>query len=598
MSASNSNLSSAGYNYDLVSALSQDALNNSLKALLGNLGSKGIPPITAYYVKQTDPVTGTTTVRLLTPDEVQTLTNGYDVFSIPNNTTNQNSEYANVIVNLATAGFAYAFEVTVGLPPEIMPYNLPDILILNQGNSQTVTYHSYYQTFKIVELNYISFGVAQIVQLSQDTYGPDTDSDGVPDNDPWIFEWQVNMNLSASTTTAFDSLPADVKQNLEDMQFNTNSMFSMQQLYLDLNSPRLTKGATPSVFNFLSTDPIYASLNEFISNYWTILQNNGGIIFNTAIKPVSTNDYPPSSIVPTAVNFVVSPYSGGTQGLYTLDYLIMSNNRTMPTITTFNWDWVNDDSVQGVMAVRRDLFISYLNSALSPALAKICYDPNVDVDFDGSCEIWMTPTSPSPAYNAHTSNPVLDFSFSKEAHDKAGVVGAIFQVTVDVNITSNVTFSGNTIIVSTIMSVYADIYTLFAHTKGYALATQNVTTFTMDAVGISQNNAGVLSITASVANTNLVQDNNKDGAYYEGNINDPSAYAEGITLGAINDYLDTLKGFTGTMNSLMDGFDKDIENICTNCLGWTFPGAGTYQFSNPLFSNYLDLTVQVAVQGN
>jgi hypothetical protein len=233
MSASNSNLSSAGYNYDLVSALSQDALNNSLKALLGNLGNKGIPPITAYYVKQTDPVTGTTTVRLLTPDEVQTLTNGYDVFSIPNNTTNQNSEYANVIVNLATAGFAYAFEVTIGLPPEIMPYNLPDILILNQGNSQTVTYHSYYQTFKIVELNYISFGVAQIVQLSQDTYGPDTDSDGVPDNDPWIFEWQVNMNLSASTTTAFDSLPADVKQNLEDMQFNTNSMFSMQQLYLD-----------------------------------------------------------------------------------------------------------------------------------------------------------------------------------------------------------------------------------------------------------------------------------------------------------------------------------------------------------------------------
>jgi hypothetical protein len=50
------------------------------------------------------------------------------------------------------------------------------------------------------------------------------------------------------------------------------------------------------------------------------------------------------------------------------------------------------------------------------------------------------------------------------------------------------------------------------------------------------------------------------------------------------------------MNSLMDGFETSITDLCTNCLGWTFPGAGTYYFSNPLFSNNNDLTVQIAVQ--
>ncbi len=512
MSALNSNLSTATYHYDLVSALSQDALNVSLKDLLKEMGDKNLPPVTEYY-KFNDmafhsPSAGTS---LMTPEEVQAMTGGIDPFTIPNNTNSSttNATYKALGDAMASSGFAYAFEVTFGLPEGVSSLHLPDVITLHNTNdydkNQTVTYNAYFQTFKIMELTY-GYGSWSVSQVSQ------ADSSV----NPWVFQWQVDLNISLPNDVKFNDLPDNVQQNLRNVDnMNTSTMFSMQQLLLDLNTPQLIPGGTPppSVIGFVAGDPLYNDLNTFIANYWTILSENGGVVFNTSLKPVSVA-YPPSSIIPTALNFVVSPYSGGTQGLYTLNYLVMSDGRSLPNpITPFNWDWVNDDSIQGIMSVRRDLFIDYLNKALSPALAKICYNPNVDVDFDGSCRIWMTPASPSPVYNAHTNNPVLDFSFSKEGHDEAGLIGALFQVTVDVNISSNVSFNGNKIIVSTIMSVYADIYTALAHTKGYALATQNVTTFTMDGVGASQSNSGVLSIIASVANTNLVQNNDKNGAY-------------------------------------------------------------------------------------
>jgi hypothetical protein len=582
MSAQNSNLTAA--KYDLVSALSQDTLNASLKAFQQALGNKNIPPITAYYkFSDATHINGTS---LMTYDEVQELTNGVDLFAIPNGTSSLvNSQYSSLCNALAAAGFAYAFQATIGLPPEIAPSKMPDIIALNQDDSQTVTYYTYYETFKIMELTY-GWNTWTVQQLSQDNYPID----------PWIFEWLVDLELSTQRTAAFQDLPTDVQQYLRSAQVNPSTMFSLQQLYLDLNSPRLVQGATATVFNFPSTDNIYASLNEFIGDYWQILQNNGGVILNSAVKPVNTADYPPSSIIPTSVDFVVSPYSDTSKkGLYTLNYLVMSDNRALPSpIAPFGWNWVDSDSVEGIMSVRRDLFISYLNNALSPCLKDICFQPYVDVDFDGSFVLRNNPDSDTLTYTQNTTNPVLSFSFDKSASDEAGLVGALYSASVETKVTSSVTFSGNTIVCTTILTYYADIYTALAHTKGYALATQNVTTFTMDSVGASQSNGGILSISSSAVNTNLVQNSDKDGAYYGGNIDDPSLWAEGITWGAINDYLDVLNGLADVMQGLMNNYNDDIANICTNCLGWTFPGAGSYTFKNPKFSTYNDLTVEIS----
>jgi hypothetical protein len=278
----------------------------------------------------------------------------------------------------------------------------------------------------------------------------------------------------------------------------------------------------------------------------------------------------------------------------------MSKNRAMPTIKAFNWDWVNDNSVQGIMSVRRDLFIDYLNKALSPALATITYYPTIDVDMDGRFSVGLNKPSTAPTYHANTNNPVLSFSWDQSAKDDAGLFGAIYHASIETTVSSNVVFSGNTIVCTTILTLYVDIYTALATTKGYALAKQNVTTFTLDSVGTSSSDAGVLSVNSpenSPENTDLVQYDNKDGDYYGGNLKDPSLWSEGVTFGAINDYLKKVDNLESSMNNLMTDFNSEITDICTNCLGWTFPGAGTYQFSNPKFSNHLDLTVQVAEQG-
>lgn len=597
MSALNSNLSSSTYNYDLVSALSQDGLNSYMKSFLSSLGTKNIA-ITAYYKFNDQSHQG---VTLMTSEEVQAMINGYDIFTIPNGTNTSDSNYGAVITNLAEAGFAYALEAEMGVPTDIPSYHLPDVLAFepetfdqngNVTNAQKVMYYSYYKSFKIIELTY-GWNLASISNISQDTY---VDKDGNIPN-PWTFSWEVNLNLSTPYTSEFQNLPTDVKNYLQSAQINPNTMFTMQQLFLDLNSPRLVSGASPSLFNFPANDPIYSTLNDFIANIWTILRNEGGVVFNTSLRPSSTADFPPSSIIPTSVNFMISPYNADKNqlGLYTLNYLVMSENRGMPALKPFNWDWVTSDSVMGIMSARRDIFLGYLNQTLSKCLKDICYQPTVDVDMDGRFVVGLTPTSDTLTYTMHPSNPMLTFSFDKPAEDNAGLFGALYSAKLELKVDSNVQYNGNQIICTTVLTLYADIYTALATTKGYAVAQQNVTTFTMTGVGSSTTNAGVLAVSASAVNTNLVQYDDKNKPYYGGNLNDPSYWSQIITWGAINDYVDTLQHLTNSVNNLMNNYNDDIANICSNCLGFTFPGAGTYFFSNPIFSQNNDLTVQLSL---
>src|SRR5690606_5649705 len=107
MSATDSNLSNAEYKYDLVSALTQDALNMTLKSYLNKVIAKVVPPFILYY-KYSDSFHSQTV--LMTSEEVQEMTGGQNIFASPNMAQNDLPEYAEYKElgdAMAEASFAY-----------------------------------------------------------------------------------------------------------------------------------------------------------------------------------------------------------------------------------------------------------------------------------------------------------------------------------------------------------------------------------------------------------------------------------------------------------------------------------------------------------
>src|SRR5690606_18019586 len=114
-----SNLSSEAYRYDLVSALTQDTLNASIKQTIATAGAQA-PPLAEYY-RYNDPATHVGGTTVMTAEEVQAMTGGQDIFAIPNGTTSDDQTYQELGNSMAAAGFAYAFRVGFGLPRGIPP---------------------------------------------------------------------------------------------------------------------------------------------------------------------------------------------------------------------------------------------------------------------------------------------------------------------------------------------------------------------------------------------------------------------------------------------------------------------------------------------
>lgn len=605
MGAQNSNLSASNFKYDLVAALSQDTLNANLKELLASMADTE-KPITAFY-KFVNPIGDSGETIQMSEVEVNEITGGQDIFDIPNGTTSQDpATYLALGDALASAGFAYAFQVGFGLPSGVPLSQLQDIITLSannpgQDNDQTVIYDMYFGSFELMKLS-CGYNSWSIQQLSQ------------PNDNPWVFQWMVDLNLQQPCSVPFNELPIQVQNNLNAVDnLNTTTLFSLQQLLLDLNTPELITGLAPTVLGIDPTDPLYGDLNAFVQIYWSALIKNGGITFATSVTP--GDDYPTSSIVPTALDFVVSSYSDPSKkGLSTLNYLVMTGSNPLPNpIAPFSWDWCDGDQVPGVMSIRRDVFLDFLNKALSPALSPVCQTVDVNLDTDNPY-IHINPNSNPQNYGiylpggtitvagAPTSGPQLCFNYNSYKKSTKWDFAVHYSLQAKLEVESFIYPSGHQIICETTVSIYYeyDIEGIASQTKGYALAQKNTTTFNLNSVGVGttpgNGTAGLLQvILASANNQDLTQTENDDQPYYNGDF-DPSIFAKVFSDGEIQQLNSQVTAIGTSLNSILNNYTVNIESILNGSFGFVFPGAQTFFFSNPAFSDNLDLTVEVSFQ--
>ena len=559
-----SNLTLPQYGYDLVVATTQDAINATTKQFLSAF--KGKEFVACYkFVKGHAP-------ELMDYNTVKQAIDGADPFTIPNGADESNSQVA----KLGDLDFLFAFRAKMGLPPGLSPTEIPDVVVLDQG-SALVTYQLFFAEFDIVLLD-VRRSEMTWTKLSQ------------PSGKPWICKFNVSLKIGDED---FNKLPPEVQNKVKNL--NPGSAFSVQQIYLDLNTAGLQ--SAPEIVGLQPNSDAYFYLTKvFLNTYWKQVRDAGGdVLLGYTVTPDKPNPQTPS-LVPTDLTIEVSPNvdAGGRATkkypLYTLDYLVMSDNHVLPAPVPFNWNWVaetEEADFHGAMAIKKARFASYLNQVLSSSLNQICLVPHLAVSFPQVGQIQYTTRNFTRESTAQTyrivsdgTSKVLTFSYEGKAHEKAqqGLAWAEYGMTCTTQ--SDVYLENNVIRTSTLFNGHVILRAFGGGVDGDLVRYKVDTSF-----NINVDSQGNLVVKLAEGSPKLDDQSTKP---------DPDIWSKFITLGKINEAIDHLqKEILSPIRSFLTGHDQSILNIINGSSAWIFPGGQTFTYKDVYFSDHQDLVTHI-----
>jgi hypothetical protein len=580
MSAQQSDLSRFGY--DVVVATTQDAINATMKEYLANVSAP--EAIVAYVADDNNHA-------ILADYQKLVAAVGSDLFAIPDGTASDDPR----LQTLSNAcGFMFAFKARIGLPAGLTMY--PDIVTLNQG-TEAVLYDMYFAEFEIVNLSYGPRGKIAWSNLSQ------------PPREPWTFEFVVQTVMRTGDENAFDTLPDPIKRQIKNL--DPDMAFSVQQLHLDLNTAALAS-TTPAIPGLPTSSAAWQFLaQDFIGTYWTALRASGDPILGISVKPrdaprPSTIVYPSGTIIPTDLSIEVSPYRDahgdktGNYPLYTLDYLVLADNRVLPPAIPFTWNWLDADQsadAHGAIGVRRDVFVTFLRQLMEPAAAELCFSTYVSMTHDGEdfdveysyklappgSAVFKLPASYTPDASGFLN--VLQFSYTSNASDVSTQSSHFATIYGNFNyaLTSTVAFKDNVVrLVTQGVAFFHFSEVDVGIEKGYLTGNFVNLTTTVD-YQVAVTDQGALVVTQGTPVLNDTPDD-MDITWWD-RLNFPGAV----------EVMEQMQDSARTaISSAMTGFDTEILEMLNSAHGWVFPGGRTFTFKNSAFSATGDLVSYIA----
>ncbi len=566
-----SDLSNPQYGYDMVVAVTEGAVNKTMKKFLA--GYHGTEFVQAYVYKQ-DVGKGKDHNVPVDFDKLKKNL-GFDPFTIPDGTPFSDSK----IKKLVGQKFTFAFKTEIGIP-NFKPGLIPDPVVFDKEGAY-VKYNMVCKVFKIIVLQPSLYGNAKWINLSQ-----------ANDKVPWVFGFTVDLDLqSDNINNHFHKLPPKTQKIIKDLGQN---MFSVQQLFLDLNTAGLTdkfeiKGLDP-------TSTAYVKLiSVFFDEYFAHLSKDGGVLLGYSVK--ADKPFPAQiSLIPTDLNFEISSYKNAGKptadyDLYTLNYLVMSKGHHMPAPVQFTWNWIEKtEAYSGVMAVKKDVFVSFINDLLSPSLQDICEKP--DVKFDINCIKVVITWKMDEDTGVHKYNlvndgtsHVLTFSYSKSDKDSDSQYCVIWEywgnLSLDYNVVSDVYFENNIITVKTNAKAHVHINVDGGVTKGNYVNFQATSTYQ---IGVDAHGQ------FTVIQTRSVLEDNSDKV-------DPNWWSKFLTMDEITHMVNVVKNsLQGLVRNGLHNFSGDINYMLNSSNTWVFPGGMTFIFKGVSFSENQDLVSHIAYE--
>lgn len=447
MAAQRSNLSGAAYGYDFVLATTQKSINATMKAYLKGLSST---PTKVYYINEVvDEETAETRTKQITRDELLTITKGFDPLTLTDSVRSNDPRAKSI----ASSGFAAAFEVEFGIPPQYTdPAVVPDIVKLS-ADTRNVDFTMLCKTFKVVDTTSKIIGNRVFTDIN--VASQSTDKEGKP----FIIKANVDLRIKNYLGEHKD-LPEPVRNAIKNL---SDTAFSIQQLLFDLNNAGLQSAIR---IDGITPEGVAGTKIQgwFINTYMAAMKTKGEPVLNYTVKQSPQT----ATLKPTDLNFMTQPFldvntlkaiespSKEQNDLYTLNYLCAVEGHTLPNPTQFNWNWVNsEDSKQfdGIISIKRETFANWFLGQILPLAKKECFTPGVRVTVKPFGEVGCE-------YNAFTNednvditvtrsnapnSQVITLAWYKDAYDCAGVDGALGSLKFINQYDATIKFEGNNI---------------------------------------------------------------------------------------------------------------------------------------------------------
>ena len=586
MSTYESHLNESKYGYDMVVAVTQRAVDATIKQFLQNFEGK---EFIACYQLNPDPNDNKKLYLPMDLDKVVAIAE-MDPFSIPD-TRDQDPAQRAAVTRLYDALFAFAFKAKMGIPEGFPISKIPSTIILNKVGAE-VTYNLYFQNMTILNIQEQRPYKWQNLSQSYD------DESSVP----WVFQFRVSLDFSTNNSV-FANLPKSVQDKVKNL--NPDSAFSVQQLYLDLNTALLT--SNPAIIGLDPDGPAAYYLSKiFINNYYEQLKSgsvsptnpNGYFLLGYGILPTKPSTTNPS-IIPTDLTISVSPFYDDSRTLhvsdqfenYTLNYLVMTRGATMPPPYPFVWNWLDSSQVRdyhGAMSIRKEVFTQFLLDLLSPSLKNICLVPIPYIHVNAISAEWSLdfkkttdPQRYKPVTDPLSNTKVLTFFYTAyaEAKDDWGKFITWGNISATVTVQSDIYLENNLIKTDTTGTVNCHINIEGGVTAGNFVKYNTKTSYE---IGVDQNG----NLKAKMAPGSPAFTDQSD------QIN-PNGWSKFVTFGEINGVIDGLRKDMESMKEFLKGFDRQIEQMLNGSGVWVFPGGKTFVFKDVHFSNFQDLTAHL-----
>ncbi len=412
MSASQSNLSDPKYGYDIVVATTQASINATMKVYLDTVPQ---PVIVACFGA------GTKVAGQPTPivDMGTDMPGCVDPFCIPKGTDPNSSAD---IKKLKDVKFRFAIRAKMGIPPGYAPDEVPDIVRLKENND-------------LIFVQMCSeFEIVQYIPASEDD-DPTWLHEKQQPGQAWLFESMVKLDLNAITNPDFASLPKDVQDQMKNLG---KDAFSVQQLLINLNNAKL-QGSPKLLTDGLrdagmpDDSPVISFLRDkYQSIYLQRLKEKGNPVLAYNVVDRTPDN---ATLKPTDLNFWITPFMGANrqrqgnpslpqQDLATLNYLCMTNGKSLPARAEFNWNWVEEGrqaDFHGAIAVNRNTFANWFRTQLDGYVRQNCYIPSCSCSWTKNKFTLQLPSGGNPSLDMPASGPiVLSYSYFAEAEDKSG----------------------------------------------------------------------------------------------------------------------------------------------------------------------------------
>jgi hypothetical protein len=261
----------------------------------------------------------------------------------------------------------------------------------------------------------------------------------------------------------------------------------------------------------------------------------------------------------------------------TLAYMCATNNRTLPPVTSFNWNWVDPaemDTMSGVVAINRNTLGRYYLNLLSPIISQSCIKPWTSVSVWAMGEMQtrfsLTPyQTPQKAVIEAEGPDVVKISYFDKSDNssKSGLTYGEFNMQSSYDCT--VSFKGNTITIVQHLKLY--VFVQWDYTSADGNVVDKIIT---DTYTLSVGQDGGLESKCTSSEQDFSQNPNF-----------------GWFMNFIADFQNIIESVKAHSKKVTATQFKSIP--AQNIQNFVFPGAKVFTYKNVQFSDKQDLVSQI-----